>query len=311
MPRLLFITSNRIGDAVLSTAALQALCARMPGAGVIVACGPLARDLFRAWPNLEALETFDKSSGRWSGLRARLAGRRYDLAVDLRGSLITYFLRCGRRIIYRKRPGPTVHKVEELARLIGVEAGPTVLPRDAKAEADAAAIFASRDFLALGPGANWIGKTWPAAAFAQAARALSAPGAAFEGAPIVLLGGPGEEAIAAQVAQGLAGVQVINAVGKLDLLATAALVARARLYIGNDSGLMHIAAATGVRTLGLFGPSPETIYGPWGDKTQSIRGPRDYHTIWTSEDMYAVKRSLMEDLTVPAVVAAAEGLLQR
>lgn len=311
MARLLFITSNRIGDAVLSTAALNALCARMPNAAVVVACGPLAKDLFRAWPHLEAVETIDKSSGRWSGLRARLAGKRYDLAVDLRGSLITYLLNCGRRIIYRKRAGQPVHKVEELARLIGAPPGPLLLPRDAKAEADAGAIFAGSDFLALGPGANWIGKTWPATAFAAAARALSTPGAAFAGAPIVLLGGPGEEAMAAEVARGLAGAEVINAVGKLDLLATAALVARARLYIGNDSGLMHIAAATGVRTLGLFGPSPENIYGPWGDKTQSIRGPRDYHTIWTSEDMYAVRRSLMEDLTVPAVVAAAEGLLQR
>ncbi len=311
MARLLFITSNRIGDAVLSTAALAALCARMPQAQVVVACGPLARDLFRAWPNLEALEPFDKSSGRWTGLQARLAGRRYDLAVDLRGSLITYLLRCGQRIIYRKRAGPPVHKVEEIARCLGVEPGPTVVPRDAKAEADAHAIHAGAGFLALGPGANWIGKTWPPAHFAAAARALSAPGAAFAGAPIVLLGGPGEEAIAAQVAQGLPEAQVINAVGKLDLLAVAALVARAGLFIGNDSGLMHIAAAAGARTLGLFGPSPEVIYGPWGDKTQSIRGPRDYQTLWDFERSQPDTGSLMQDLTVPAVVAAAEGLLQR
>ncbi|MFZ4603015.1 MAG: glycosyltransferase family 9 protein, partial [Caulobacterales bacterium] len=68
MPRLLFITSNRIGDAVLSTAALEEAMARLPGASVVIACGELPAPLFRATPGLEQIVTFRKEHGRWMKL---------------------------------------------------------------------------------------------------------------------------------------------------------------------------------------------------------------------------------------------------
>jgi hypothetical protein len=68
VPRLLFITSNRIGDAVLSTAALEEAMARLPGASVVIACGELPAPLFRATPGLERIVTFRKERGRWMKL---------------------------------------------------------------------------------------------------------------------------------------------------------------------------------------------------------------------------------------------------
>lgn len=62
----------------------------------------------------------------------------------------------------------------------------------------------------------------------------------------------------------------VDLVGKLSLPEVAAVLARASLYVGNDSGLMHIAAATGVPTLGLFGPTPASEYGPVGPRAQAV-----------------------------------------
>ena len=58
--------------------------------------------------------------------------------------------------------------------------------------------------------------------------------------------------------------RAIDLIGRTDLLTASAILRRATLFIGNDTGLMHIAAASGVPTLGLFGPSPIDQYAPWG-----------------------------------------------
>ena len=70
--------------------------------------------------------------------------------------------------------------------------------------------------------------------------------------------------------------RLVDAVGRVDLLTAYALLKRARLFIGNDSGLMHLAAAAGAPTLGLFGPSDERLYAPWGPRARVLRGPRDF-----------------------------------
>ena len=57
--------------------------------------------------------------------------------------------------------------------------------------------------------------------------------------------------------------------GKGDILASAAAIDRAALFVGNDSGLMHVAAAAGRPTLGLFGPTEWWLYGPWGPRTRT------------------------------------------
>jgi ADP-heptose:LPS heptosyltransferase len=64
----------------------------------------------------------------------------------------------------------------------------------------------------------------------------------------------------------------VSAVGRLDMPAAAAAVARARLYVGADSGLGHAAGVVGAPTLSLFGPTEDRRYAPWGPKVQVIRG---------------------------------------
>jgi heptosyltransferase III len=311
MSHLLFITSNRIGDAVLSTAALEAARARLGGApGVTVVCGALPGDLFRATPGLKRVLTMEKRHGRWSQLWGQLRSQQYDLAVDLRGSLITYALNAKHRIVHRKS-ALVRHKLEELAALMGEARLPAPkLHIDAKARADAAVVTGAGALLALGAGANFIGKRWPPERFALLARRLCDRDGPLHGARILLLGAPSDSAIHAEIAATLLamGLDVVDTAGKLDLLACAAALERATLFVGNDSGLMHIAAAVGAPTIGLFGPSDERVYGPTGPRVRAVRG-RAYEDIMAIGYMPLIEHSLMEDLTVDAVLDACNGLL--
>ena len=97
--------------------------------------------------------------------------------------------------------------------------------------------------------------------------------------------------------------------GRVDLLTAYALLKRARLFIGNDSGLMHLAAAAGAPTLGLFGPSDERLYAPWGPKARVLRGPRDFATFKAADPELNQVVCHMFDLPTPWVVAAARRLL--
>lgn len=316
MARILFITSNRIGDAVLSTAVLEHALAMMPGASVVIACGPLPAALFRSTPGLERIEVFHKRPGRWRALWDALRkGPAYDLAIDLRGSLVTYGLNARRRIVHAKSK-VLRHKLDELAAFMRVEALPAPkLHIDAAARATAADVMRGADgaVLALGPGANFIGKRWPPERFADLAGRLVGADGPLKGLPVLLLGAPEDKAICETIVSTLAprGVAVIDAAGALDLLGVAAALERAALFVGNDSGLMHIAATVGAPTLGLFGPSDERVYGPRGPRTMTLRGPKSFEETISIGYMPLIEHSLMEDVTVDAVETAARDLMRK
>ncbi len=105
--------------------------------------------------------------------------------------------------------------------------------------------------------------------------------------------------------------RTIDLTGKVDLLTAYACLRRARLFIGNDSGLMHIAAAAGAPTLGLFGPSDERRYAPWGDKAVAVRGPRGFDQFLAVDPDLSQAIRHMSDLPVATVVREAKALLIR
>jgi ADP-heptose:LPS heptosyltransferase len=276
--RILFITSTRIGDAVLSTGLLDHLLHTHPQARVTIACGRVADGVFRRMPGLERIIPIEKRRFglHWLALWAQVAIRRWDLVVDLRGSAIAWLLVARRRAVMRggRRPG---HRLLHLAQALGVSPAPRPVAWFGPAEqARAAALLPDgAPVLALGPTANWVRKVWPPDRFLTLARLLTAPGSALHGARIAVLGGPGaqERAMAAPVLAGLPGA--LDLVGALDLPEAAAVLARCTLFVGNDSGLMHLSAATGTATIGLFGPTPAAEYAPVGRRALAVlaKGP--------------------------------------
>jgi ADP-heptose:LPS heptosyltransferase len=101
----------------------------------------------------------------------------------------------------------------------------------------------------------------------------------------------------------------IELIGEENLLVSYAALKHARLYIGNDSGVMHLAAAAGAPTLGLFGPSDETLYGPWGESARSVRGPRSFEDFRAIDPTLSHAMCHMMDLSTSTVLSAAETLV--
>jgi heptosyltransferase-3 len=315
MTRILFITATRIGDAVLFSGPLAQLARAHPDADITVACGPLAAPLFRAAPRVKEVIVMakKKGGGHWFDLWRKTVGRRWDRVVDMRGSLTSWALLAGKRQVNRRKPGHVHrHRVVEAADVIA--ANPVPSPEvwlDAAAEAKAGSVLPDdTPVLALSPAAAAPFKEWSADRFARTAAALTTSGGVLEGACVALFGGPGDEAVTAAVASALPDTQVIDLAGKLDLVEAAACLSRASLFIGNDSGLMHLAAAARTPTLGLFGPTDERIYGPWGDHASSVRagGPADENE---RGKLRFAQASLMDGLEVEAVIAAANALIER
>lgn len=311
--RILFLTSTRIGDAVLSTGALAWLLDRHPAATVTVACGAAPAPLFRSAPGVERVLAIVKRAGgsHWLRLWKDVAGRRWDLLVDLRGSVIAWTLRADRSIVHR--PDPTLrHRVVQLSELMG--APHPLAPRlwiDPTAHEEAGRLLPpGGPLLALAPSANWEQKRWPGERFADLARRLTRPGGQLAGARIAVFGAAEERADLAPLLGTLPAERTVDLIGRGDLPSVAACLARADLFVGNDSGLMHIAAATGVPTLGLFGPSRTEHYAPWGPRAAAVRTPESYEELATCEGFAdAMGGSLMTGLAVEKVEAEAIRLL--
>ena len=313
--KILFVTSTRIGDAVLSTGLLAHLIESHPDSRITVACGPAAAPLFAATPNVERVIALAKraAGGHWFALWRACATTLWDLVVDLRASMIAYLLPARRRLVLQTR-GDAGHRVEGLGRLMALDPPPA--PRlwsSPEQAAEAGRLLpGGGPVLAVGPTAKWPGKQWRAERFGELAQRLTAPGGILPAARIAIFGGPGEREAALPMIDSVPEERRIDFVGALDLLTAHACLKRASLYVGNDSGLMHIAAAAGCPTLGLFGPSRENHYAPWGPRAAFVRTERAYDELvgGAGYDHRSVD-SLMDSLSVEVACAAAEALWAR
>lgn len=313
--RLLFVTSNRLGDAVLSTGLLGSLLKQYPAARVTIVAGPASAALFESVPGLEQLIVIRKkrAHGHWFGLWTQLFSTKWDVAVDLRRSALLPLLIAKRKLVVPKANG-MVHRVRLLGDTIGHASnppGPRLWWQNSEDRtAEEIIIPAEGPVLAIGPTANWRGKIWPSVNFVNAAVALTESNGLFPNARIAVFGAPGEQDQTADVIQSLPAERVLDLVGKLPIPVVAACLSRCALYIGNDSGLMHMAAATGIPTLGLFGPSHAELYAPWGSKTQAVRTPETYaDLVGTPGFNRHTCGSLMSGLKVETVVEAAKTLM--
>jgi ADP-heptose:LPS heptosyltransferase len=311
---ILFVTATRIGDAVLSTGLLGYLIERYPAARLTIAAGPAAAPLFEAVPQLERLIIVRKRrfSLHWLGLYRSIVGRRWDLVVDLRGSTLAWLVHASERRVMAKGDKHE-NRVRQLARLFDLDPPPA--PRlwctSAHERAAEMLVPAGGAVLAIGPASNWRGKQWRAERFAELAQRLTCPEGTFAGARVAVMAAAHERLQAEPLIAALPRSKVIDLIGRTDLLTASAVLRRASLFIGNDTGLMHIAAASAVPTLGLFGPSPIDQYAPWGPNTAVVRTADAPETMFPDGFDPRTTDTLMDSLTVDAVEEATRLLWDR
>lgn len=311
-PRVLFVSSSRIGDAVLSSGVLAHLVETRPDARFTIACGPVAASLFAGVPRLDRVIVLEKGryAAHWRKLWLETVGTRWDTVVDMRRSALVWTLLAKHR--FRHGPERGAHRVVANAAMLGLDPPPAprlwTLPEH---EARAAELIPpGAPVLAIGPTANWIGKSWPIGHFIELTRRLTMPGAIFADARIVVIAAPGEASAAERLIASLPRERTLAVTSERDLLNVYAVMRRCAFYIGNDSGLMHMAVAAGLPTLGLFGPSRHDLYAPWGACAAFVRTPETCEQLFARPDRDFLV-SWMDDLAVETVEAAARELWSR
>lgn len=285
--RRLVIAPNWIGDAVMSLPFLRAIRRAHPSddLAVLARRGPAA--IYRAEGSANevllrasfAADVLQLRRGRFeeayllpNSFRAALlafgsgARTRIGYATDRRGALLTHAL---------PEPSGTGHQLRDYDALLATrgiapdDAPPRLpLPGSAVARADAvlaAAKIAPAQFIALCPGSAFAEtKRWPAERYAALADALTG-----RGLRCALMIGPGEQALAARVASAArAEVPVLGA--ELDPVELAAVLARARCAVTNDSGPMHLAGAVGTAVVAFFGATDPGRTGPSGSPARVL-----------------------------------------
>ena len=313
--RILFITSTRVGDAILSTGLLDYLISMHPNARVTVACGGAAAALFEAVPRLEKIIILDKMifSLHWLRLWFLCVGKFWGVVVDLRNSPMYYVLPSSKR--WRiGRTGTDLHRVKHLAGVMKITGKPPS-PRlwlTAKLEALGELIIGEgAPVIAIGPTANWRAKTWRSERFAELIGRLTGDAGIIPSGRVAIFGRDDERPGALGLIEAIPECRRIDLVGHLDLLEAYACLKHCDFYIGNDSGLMHLAAVSGIPTLGLFGPSPKELYSPWGDLCEVVSTSVPYENIFPRDFDHRGSGTLMDSLSVDDVEEAAHKLWDR
>ena len=168
---------------------------------------------------------------------------------------------------------PGAHVIEQYQSLAAAVAGKpltqsaTTFPRDERAEASIAKKISglSENLVVINPGAGWGSKQWPAERYGEVARALSL----FGLFPLINFG-PNEHQLAYEVQTASAGAAQPISCSISELIA---LTRRARLFIGGDTGPLHLAAALQVPVVAIFGPTDPARNGPYGAKSTVLRNP--------------------------------------
>lgn len=294
LTRILLVRAGALGDLLLLRPTIAALQQAGRTVGLLAPSGPAAA-LIGPGPG-DVTEALPWEAAVFAGLLvdgglqdARAAGRLrpYDAAIVYTRNA-TLARNVGRLVpmIVQHDPMPPAdgpHAAEWLASglpAIGIDASGLTLPiltpsEDDQRRASAIAAELPRGFIAVHPGSGSPAKNWPAARFAELVRSVDA-------ARWLLVRGPADDAASA-VLERVPGACVAR---DLPLRVLAALLARAGAYVGNDSGVTHLAAASGAPTIALFGPTDPRIWAPVGPRVAVIAA------------------ATMEEIAVDAVSAA-------
>lgn len=275
--RILFIAPTRIGDAVLASAVLRHIAATEPQAKVTIATSELSAPLYESYPLLDRIIRLRKKkySGHWFDLLREVIGTRWHAVWDMRGSATAYVLHTKKRYRFTGSD-ENIPKVEQYAKQLhtGALPYPVLWTHEAHRAQAKAMLPDGSNYLILAPTANFAGKEWPLEHFiALGKMLLSENGACSDWRPVIISAAHERER-AVQVVEALAAYRPVDLTrGALPLLSVYACMQRAQGFIGNDSGLMHMAAAAGIPTMGLFSVTPAAIYGPYGLRTRAVVEP--------------------------------------
>jgi heptosyltransferase-2 len=330
MKRLVILSPNWLGDAVMALPAIADVRRAAPGASITIAARAAIAPLFQLVPDVDGTIVLSKPPAlhdvaRWRAVGSELSHGGFDAALLLPNSMHAALLvsRAGiperwgyatawrgpllTRAIPRSRGLHQIESYQGLVRALGFASGPIEprvrVPQEAR---DAGSRLLTESgwngrapLVALAPGAAYGGaKRWPPEYFGELASALAA-----DGVSSVMVGSTADAATATDVARaaGAAG-RLHNLVGRTDLSALAGVLTLCRTLVTNDSGAMHLAAAAGVSVTAMFGPTDDAATRPLGEAHAILT-----HPVWCRPCMLRecpLDHRCMRGIDVAAVLAS-------
>jgi heptosyltransferase-1 len=334
---ILIVKLSAIGDVVHALPVAYALKQCFPAASITWVVEKPSYDLLANNPCIDEIIIFDKPRLKKAGgyreyapaFISRLRSRRFDLALDLqalfKSGAIAFlsgarerYVYCNtrelsdllsRRICGPNRNGHVVERYLDVVRALGCDVREVVFPIHITAAEEAAAATAAekagldmaQPYVILSPGANWPNKRWPAASFAALADKLRRAGLV----PVVS-GGPGDAALAVEIAAAAA-TPPVDLTGKTTLKQLAHIIKNARALVGGDTGPMHLAAALATPVVALHGPTDTVRNGPYGSGHKALVTAQPCAGCWRRSCPKGL--DCLAGITVQAVYEAIRGLI--
>ena len=292
---LLFISSNRIGDSLINLQVLNKYIRKnKKNIEVTLVSGSLPMPIYDDYTMISkrVILSKQKYNFHWFKLYKELSAFRYDEIVDFRYSLIGYFLRVKKRNIFNMKKSKNIY--EQIHHKFDTD-----LKKDFKILTDRVRnIFPNSNYACLAPFTNWAPKEWPTEQYVNIAKYLI-----DKGIDKIFILGSEEESSKFHHFESVLGNKVINRCGKQHILNDYGLLQKSRLFIGNDSSMMHMAALSKTPTLGLFGPTNDNIYFPEiFDHCHLVRSTESFESLVSKTKNYTLNNCLMNDVSYNQVI---------
>ena len=294
------IKPSSLGDVVHSLPILPVLRNLFPLSQITWVVNHAFRSLLEGHPDIDRVIAFERGG---SGITARgvattgwlcrqLLRERYDLTIDLQGllrsGLMTASTRAKVRVgmadaregagwFYTHRvdaPRKELHAVDrvmQVAQALGADvSSPSFLVPIRESDvswAERTLAAVPRPRLVLNLGARWLTKRWPPEHFAEVARRAVGE----FGAGLVAVGSSADRTLAEELRRHLGPLGLLDLSGKTSLLQLAAVARQADLFLSNDTGPLHLAAAAGARVVGIYTCTEPRLTGPYGPHATSVR----------------------------------------
>lgn len=296
--KILLRGTNWIGDAILTLPAVASIRATYPKAHIAMLVKPWVADIYKIFSDVDDIILYENKFDNPTGvlrLARKLKKEKFDLAILLQNAIEAAIIALaagiplragydsdGRSLLLTHRVRRTeaikkIHQVDyylEMVKALGcVSVNREVNLKTKINISDARDVLrkylsgSQKDLLGIAPGATYgAAKKWFPERFAQVADLIDKE-LLLQG---IILGGKADGKTAMDV-QKLAHVELINLAGKTNLREAIFLISQCRLFISNDSGLMHIAGALDIPTIAIFGSTNPATTSPVGKKSIIVR----------------------------------------
>ena len=288
---LLFISSNRLGDAIINIQVLNKFIRQFPNIKVTIVSGSLPMPLYDDYSNIfsRMLLVKKKYSSHWINLYLKLRNQKFDYIIDFRSSPISYFLNSKNKNIFKMLKNKNIYNLIHHQFDTDLNYDYSIQIRESRLKN-----INDKNYACIAPFANWMPKEWPLTNFNKCCEILLKLGIS----KIFVLGSK-EDSKRFHLLNNNNDIRIINKCGSNHLLDDFALLKKSSIFIGNDSGMMHLSSIANTPSICLFGPTDDNIYFPkLSKKSYLVRSAQSYREL-TSHILNLNKydKCLMNDIS--------------